>query len=151
MKRRYLKKEKLQKRLAHFARKHLNKPYKYGAKPWEAPRSFDCSGFIQYLYKRIKINLPRTTLEQAHFGKRIEPKKEKLEIGDLLFFKGRWGHYNPEFPGGIGHVAIYVGEGQIIKAEWNKNKKAGKVREMPLEKILKRKDLVVIKRIILNG
>lgn len=144
----HLKKQKLQKRLVHFARKHLGKPYKYGAKLWETPRFFDCSTFIQYLYKRIKINLPRTALQQAHFGKRIEPKKQKLEIGDLLFFKGKWGHYNPEFPGGIGHVAIYVGEGQVIEAKWNESKKAGKVREMPLEKVLKRKDLAVIKRII---
>jgi len=148
MEARHLKKRKLQKRLVHFARKHLNKPYKYGARPWEAPKFFDCSSFVQYLYKRIKINLPRTALQQAHFGKRIESKKEKLEIGDLLFFKGKWGHYNPEFPGGIGHVAIYVGEGKVIEAKWNESKKAGKVKEILLEKVLKRKDFVVIKRII---
>ena len=142
------KKEKLQKRLVHFAKKHLGKPYKYGAKSWQAPRIFDCSSFVQYLYKRIGIDLPRTALQQAHLGKRINPQKEKLEIGDLIFIKGKWGHYNPEFLQGIGHVAMCVREGKIIHAKWNEKKKSGKVRIDPLSKILKRKDLIIIKRIL---
>jgi len=145
-------KEKLRKRLVHFAKKQLGKPYKYGAKVWEAPRVFDCSSFIQYLYKRIGIDLPRTAIEQAHLGIEIEPRKEKLEVGDLLFIKGSWGHYNPEFPKGIGHVAMDIGEGKIIHAKWEKAKDGsdnGKVVEEPVEVILNREDLVVIKRILI--
>ena len=144
-------KEKLQKRLVHFARKHLGKPYKYGARPWEAPRVFDCSSFVQYLYKRIGIDLPRTALEQAHFGRKVDIKKEKLQPGDLIFLKGKWGHYDPQFPQGVGHVAIYVGDGKIIHARWKGNKdslSAGKVQEDKVKRILNRKDLVIVKRIL---
>jgi len=142
------KKEKLQKRLVYFAKKNLGKPYKYGARSWEAPRSFDCSSFVQYLFKRIRVDLPRTALEQAHLGKKVDLKKEKLEIGDLIFLKGSLGRYNRKFPQGIGHVAVYIGESKIIHAKWDEKKKSGKVRLDPLLKFLKRKDLVIIKRII---
>ena len=140
-------KQKLQKRLVHFAKKHLGKPYKYGARLWEAPRYFDCSSFIQYLYKRIGIDLPRTALQQAHLGKKIDPRKQKLEVGDLIFIKGKWGHYNPDFLQGIGHVCMYLGNNQVVHAKWDA-KEGGEVRLDPLSKILKRKDLVVIKRIL---
>ena len=145
------KKEKLQKKLIHFAKKHLGKPYKYGATLTEAPRIFDCSSFTQYLYKRIDINLPRNALGQAHLGKSISPQKENLQPGDLIFIKGSWGHYNPEFPQGIGHVAIYIGNRRIIHAKWKKNKNGsdnGFVLGDKIEKLLKRKDLIVIKRIL---
>ncbi len=78
-------KEKLRKKLAYFAKKHLGKPYECEAKPWEAPKVFDCSSFTQYLYKRIGIDLPRTAIEQAHLGKEIEPRKEKLVVGDAPY------------------------------------------------------------------
>ncbi len=145
------KREKLQKRLVYFAKKHLGKPYKYGAKLNEAPKVFDCSSFIQYLYKRIGIYLPRSALDQAHLGKLINLKKENLQPGDLIFIKGSWGHYNPEFLQGIGHVAIYIGNKKIIHAKWEKNKKGRKnsyVKEDRVEKMLSRKDLIVIKRIL---
>lgn len=159
-------KEKLKKRLVHFAKKHLGKPYKYGARIWEAPRYFDCSSFVQYLYKRIGIDLPRTALEQAYFGKKINLKKpavhteERLEIGDLIFLKGSLGRYDLKFPQGIGHVAIYIGEGKVVsaycesmsnKASWEKKNpgsEIGKVKQQSVKDILKRKDLVVIKRIL---
>lgn len=145
------KKEVLQKKFVRFAKKHLGKPYKYGAKLWEAPKVFDCSSFVCYLYKRIGSDLPRTALEQAHLGKKVKPKKEKLEAGDLIFIKGSWGHYNPEFSQGIGHVAVYIGDGKIIHAKYEKNKDGsdnGKVKEEPVESILERKDLIIIKRIL---
>ncbi len=103
-------KKKLQKRLIYFAKKRLGKSYKYGASPSVAPKNFDCSSFVQYLYRRIGIALPKTTLEQAHLGKKINPKKEKLQPGDLIFIKGKWDHYDPKFPQGISHVAIYYWE-----------------------------------------
>jgi len=145
------KKEKLQKRLVYFAKKHLGKPYKYGAKPNQAPKIFDCSSFTQYLYKRIGIDLPRSALDQAHLGKLINLKKENLQPGDLIFIKGSWGHYNPEFLQGIGHVAIYIGNGKIIHAKWEKNRGGSDnnyVKEDKVEKMLSRKDLIVIKRIL---
>lgn len=144
------KKEKLQKRLVYFSKKHMGKPYKYGAKPYQAPKIFDCSSFTQYLYKRIGINLPRTALEQAHLGKQVNLQKDNLQIEDLIFRKGISGHYDSKFSQGIGHVAIYIGDGKIAQAKWKKNKdgsEGGEVREDKVKKTLKRKDLVVIKRI----
>ncbi len=137
-------------KLVYFARKHLGKPYKYGSKPYEAPKTFDCSSFVQYLYKRIGINLPRTSLDQASVGKTIEPKKEPLQAGDLLFIKGKWGHYNPKFPTGIGHVGIYVGNGKVINARYKEKngKDVGTVIEEDVESFLNRTDFTVAKRII---
>ena len=143
--------EILQKKIIFFAKKNLGKPFKYGATASEAPRIFDCSSFVQYLYKRIGIKFPRSALEQARVGKRVNPQKEDLQAGDLFFIKGSWGHYNPEFPEGIGHVGMYIGGGKVIQAKWKKNKNGsdgGKVREDPAKTLLNRKDLVVVKRIL---
>lgn len=136
-------------RLVYFARKHLGKSYKFGANPSEAPNFFDCSSFVQYLYKRIGVSLPRTALDQASVGKTIGSKKELLKAGDLLFFKGGWGHYNPRYPMGVGHVGIYVENGKIINArskEVNGAEK-GSVIEEGVESFLNRKDFIVVKRI----
>lgn len=143
--------DSIQKRLIYFARKHLGKSYKYGASMGQAPRYFDCSSFVKYLYQRVKINLPRTALEQAHCGRAIKLDKEKLEIGDLLFFKGGWGRYDPDFPSGIGHVGIYVGNGKVINARWQQNQDGsdgGKVIEEPVESFVNRKDFTLVKRIL---
>lgn len=137
-------------RLVYFARKHLGKPYKFGASSSETPKTFDCSSFVQYLYKRIGINLPRTALDQASIGKSIESKKDLLEVGDLLFFKGGWGHYNPEFSMGIGHVGVYVGNGKVINARSKEidGIEKGLVIEEDVESFLNRKDFVIVKRIL---
>lgn len=89
-------------------------------------------------------------LDQASVGKTIEPKKELLEIGDLLFFKGGWGHYNPQFPMGIGHIGIYAGNGKVIDARSKEadGKEKGSVIEEEVETFLNRKDFVAVKRIL---
>ena len=138
-------KEEAKKKLVKLAKENLGKPYKYGAKMEEAPAIFDCSSFVQYLYHDIGIELPRTALDQASRGRKIE-KTEQLEIGDLIFIKGSWGHYNPEFPDGIGHVAMYIGYDKIISARWKED--GGSVIEEPVEEYLNRFDLRVIKRIL---
>lgn len=139
-----------QETLLYFARKNLGKPYKYGAQPSEAPCHFDCSSFIQYLYKQIGIQLPRTALDQASAGRTVLLHKHELEIGDLFFIKGKWGHYNPLFPEGIGHVGMYIGNEKILSAKHQtiKNQEVGCVREDDLAEFLKMNDLVVIKRIL---
>lgn len=137
--------------LVKYARKHLGKPYKFGSLLSEAPKTFDCSSFIQYLYQRIGVQLPRTALDQASQGKSIDPKNDQLKIGDLLFFKGGWGHYNPAFPIGIGHVGIYVGKDKVINAKYQKNENdsdGGSVVEETVESFLNRPDFVIVKRIL---
>ncbi len=131
------------------AKSLLGKPYRYGAKPEEAPQVFDCSSFTQYLYKKIGVELPRKAIDQAILGHVVEPKSDTLQMGDLLFIRGKWGRYNPQFPQGIGHVAMYVGDGQVINARWkSENEGGGSVIEESVEDFLNRDDLTVIKRII---
>jgi hypothetical protein len=70
----------------------------------------DCSGFVQYIYHRFKINLPRSSAEQAQVGKTVTRQMDfsKLLPGDLLFFR-RGGHH-------VGHAGIYLGDGKMIHA-----------------------------------
>ena len=85
------------------ARKYLGVPYVLGG---STPKSFDCSGFVRWVYAEHGIQLPRTAREQA--GKGIAPRAgEPLEPGDLLFFHGG---------NGAQHIAMYVGRDTIIHA-----------------------------------
>lgn len=81
-------------------------PYVFGAKPG-ITSAFDCSSFVQYLYKRQGINLPRTSKQQAKVGKYVS--KANLKKGDLVFF---W--TNRSGKGNVGHVAIYMGNGKLL-------------------------------------
>ncbi len=105
--------------LVELAQSLLGAPYKYGATPEEAPQVFDCSSFTQYLYKKIGVELPRSSILQATQGDEVNNKNE-LRPGDLLFFRAASGHYNDRlFPNQavyIGHVALYLGENKIIYA-----------------------------------
>jgi len=109
-------------KLVALAKGLVGKPYKYGAKPEEAPDFFDCSLYTQYLFRQIGMDIPRTSLLQAgdSQGKEIpnDPEFINLEIGDLLFMRSDRGYYTDELFGGrklyIGHVAMYIGEGFVI-------------------------------------
>lgn len=68
---------------------------------------FDCSGFVQYIYKNFDINLPRTTMEQVNKGASINIYS--LETGDLVFFKT-----NPAVHSEISHVGIYIGNNKFM-------------------------------------
>ncbi len=146
-------KDKKLEKLLEIAKKLIGRPYKYGARMDEAPRYFDCSGFIKYIYAGIGIELPRSTIEQAEYGKRINNIKN-LRPGDLIFFHGTKGHYNKKFPMGIGHMAMVLDNNEIIHATSKRIKNSpkvvgkGAVKIEPLAKISKRKDIIVIKRIL---
>ena len=147
--------EQQRKRLKHFALKNLGKLYKYAVKKSEIGKFFDCSSLTQYLYKRIGIEIPRSTILQASCGKVIKPRKQgpifkktDLKTGDLLFFKGTKGHYNKEFPEGIGHLLMYLDAGKFIHAAGNGKPSTQKVKLESFEKIIKRKDFRLAKRIL---
>ena len=116
-----------QEKVAALARSLIGKPYKYGAKPEEAPEVFDCSSFTQYLMKQVGIEIPRSALLQAADPKGAgvvpAPDFSNLEPGDLLFMTGVAGHYDDELFGGvrhyIGHVVMYVGDGNIVHARYS--------------------------------
>jgi cell wall-associated NlpC family hydrolase len=82
------------------ARHLLGVPYRWGG---TSPRTgFDCSGFVQFVYRHLGVDLPRTTYSQFDRGRRVS--LGGLEPGDLVFFDG------------LGHVGLYVGGGRFIHA-----------------------------------
>ncbi len=85
--------------------------FKGGKYQWggTTPEGFDCSGYVQYLYKKHHINLPRTALEQSKVGRTVTP--DALQKGDLLFFLTDKSRHIP-----ITHVGIYLGDGRFIHA-----------------------------------
>jgi len=137
--------EKLRTLIAEEARRHLGKPYVYGAYHSEAPSRFDCSSFVQYLYNTIGVAIPRVSIEQARRGKRIRHSYEAVEIGDLIFLRSDMGRYDRQFPDGIGHVIIVTGLNEVIHA---RSKKPSGVVKQRLNSIFKREDITVIRRIL---
>lgn len=69
---------------------------------------FDCSGLVQYVYGQAGVTLPRTSQEQYAASQEIS--YEDIKPGDLIFYK------NETSNGAIGHVAIYIGNGQVFEA-----------------------------------
>lgn len=138
-------------RIAEMARRQIGKPYVYGAAPSAAPRIFDCSSLVQYLYRRMGIALPRTTIEQARMGKRVRPPyRGRLEVGDIILLRGKVGRYDRLYPQGIGHVILVTGPDEVVHAKYRKvgGRDAGEVKRQRLSTILKRKDITVVRRII---
>jgi len=84
-------------------------PYSRGAS-LATGNATDCSGFVQYIYHGFKINLPRSSAEQAQVGKVVTRQMDfsKLLPGDLLFFRRGGNH--------VGHAGIYLGDGKMIHA-----------------------------------
>ncbi|HOX33384.1 MAG TPA: C40 family peptidase [Spirochaetales bacterium] len=97
--------ELLRQRISETARKYLGVPYVYGA---ESPSAFDCSGFVRYVYKSAAgLELPRNSRQQWAAGMPIKPS-EALP-GDVIVF-------DTTGAGGPSHVAIYLGNDQLIHA-----------------------------------
>lgn len=95
--------------LIAYGKKFMGVPYVFGG---TTPNGFDCSGFVQYIYKHAaNISLPRTTGEQYKVGTAIE--KSDLQVGDLVF-------YANTYKKGISHVGIYAGSNQVLSATSSK-------------------------------
>jgi cell wall-associated NlpC family hydrolase len=96
------------------ARYYRDTPYARGSS-LRTGYATDCSGFVQYVYQGFKIDLPRSSAEQAQVGKVVTHNMDfsKLLPGDLLFFS-RGGRH-------IGHAGIYLGEGKMIHASNHRN------------------------------
>ncbi|MFP4511203.1 MAG: NlpC/P60 family protein, partial [Spirochaetaceae bacterium] len=73
-----------------------------------APPCFDCSGFVQRVYRPVVPDLPRISRDQARVGVPVD--RSELRAGDLVFFA------TGTIPGAITHVAIYMGQDSIIHA-----------------------------------
>lgn len=93
-----------QKRIIEKAVSLLGTPYRYGG---STSKGFDCSGFIQYVYKTsLNIALPRLAREQSRAGKPVHGKN--LRPGDIVHFKIK-GQRSP-------HVGIFLGKDKFIHA-----------------------------------
>lgn len=76
-------------------------PYVWGGNSLST--GIDCSGLVQQIYRKLGVNLPRTTYEQAKSGRRVSVAE--IRPGDLVFYGGDFHH-----------VGIYAGGGHVIHA-----------------------------------
>jgi cell wall-associated NlpC family hydrolase len=87
---------------AHAARM-VGRPYRTGG---ASARGFDCSGLVQYSYRRAGVAVPRSTEAQLRAAAPVP--RSRLRRGDLLFFDQE-GKKNS-------HVGIYLGNGRFVHA-----------------------------------
>ncbi len=102
----------------------VGSPYHLGSSVrYDAPDTFDCSSLTSWLYVHSGIRIPRMSIDQYVYTKRIE--SGDLKIGDLIFANNDLGFVytsSKEFmPGtpvseGINHVGIYIGKGNVLHA-----------------------------------
>lgn len=87
------------------AKKYIGTPYLFGG---STPKAFDCSGYLQYVFRENGVRIPRTADEQYYkLGKSTKSKSE-LVPGDLVFFQ--------TYEKGPSHNGIYLGDGKFIHA-----------------------------------
>ena len=79
------------------AMQYLGVPYVWGG---SSPAGFDCSGFIQYVFAQVGVQLPHHAASQYSYG--VPVPYGEMQPGDLVFFDG------------LGHAGIYIGGGQFI-------------------------------------
>ncbi|WP_179281102.1 YheC/YheD family protein [Paenibacillus sp. XY044] len=85
-------------------------PYRFGAVPWSID-AFDCSSFMQFIFARNGLLLPRTSRQQSLLG--YDVARKNLERGDLLFFSVHSRMHKRGLER-IGHVGIYLGDGRFL-------------------------------------
>ncbi|EEG28795.1 NlpC/P60 family protein [[Clostridium] methylpentosum DSM 5476] len=89
------------------AEKYLGYPYVWGGS--SPSTSFDCSGFVCWVYTHSGVyNLPRTTATGIYNQCAIVPRSE-ARPGDLIFFTRTYASAGP-----VSHVGIYVGDNMMI-------------------------------------
>ncbi|MDE6989530.1 MAG: C40 family peptidase [Lachnospiraceae bacterium] len=89
--------------LVQYAKQFVGNPYVWGGT--SLTNGADCSGFTLSIYKKYGVSLPHHAASQAQMGTKID--YGSAQPGDLVFYAKN---------GSINHVAIYIGNGQVIHA-----------------------------------
>lgn len=89
--------------LINTAMQYLGCPYVYGGN--SLTKGIDCSGFVKQIFAKYGYTVPRTSREYPNVGTKVP--LNQIKPGDILIYK---------YGSRIGHVAIYIGNGQIIHA-----------------------------------
>lgn len=89
--------------LVEYAKQFLGNPYVWGGT--SLTKGADCSGFVLSVFKEFGVELPHYSVSQSKMGTQIS--EAELLPGDLVFYSKN---------GTINHVAIYIGEEQVIHA-----------------------------------
>lgn len=92
--------------LIDYALPYQNTPYRYAGKK---PGGFDCSGFMCYVFSSVGEKMPASSKEIKTVGKEVP--KEKIKIGDVVYFTGRNAKSN--IPGHVGMVIKVDANGEI--------------------------------------
>ncbi|TXK67365.1 C40 family peptidase [Paenibacillus sp. N3.4] len=93
--------------IIRLGRSLLGTPYRFGAGPYPRSGRFDCSSYLQYIFGKNGVALPRTTRAQSKVGNRIP--QNAIEFGDVIFFR------SPRYSDNrIGHCGVDIGNGLML-------------------------------------
>ena len=93
----------IQMEICEYARQYVGNPYVWGGT--SLTKGADCSGFTLSVYRKYGVSLPHSSKAQANCGTRIDVSE--VQPGDLVFYGGK----------NIHHVAMYIGNGQVVHAQ----------------------------------
>ena len=89
--------------LVNYAKQYLGNPYVWGGTSLTS--GADCSGFVLSVFKKYGVSLPHSSAAQSTMGSKVS--LSEAQPGDLIFYAQN---------GRVNHVAIYIGNGQVIHA-----------------------------------
>jgi peptidoglycan DL-endopeptidase CwlO len=93
--------------VTNFALAQQGKPYVFAT---TGPNSYDCSGLVTASYRRIGVEMPAYSFTQATYGRAVDPSREAIKPGDLIFVRG--GRPAKD----LGHVGIAISATEWIQA-----------------------------------
>ncbi len=90
--------------VANYALQFVGNPYVYGGS--SLTNGTDCSGFVMSVYANFGVSLPHSSKSDRSVGYEVEGGLANAQPGDLVCYSG--------------HVALYIGNGQIVHASTSK-------------------------------